>query len=210
MKYLIILLSLIFLSSCSYSPKIEDYNYLENNSLRFIKTKDDTSILINKDDIYYLLLLGSQNIDIEVDYLLKYQDVKTNLKSKETYTLNVPITINDITFKAYDKIEIIINNNTFCIYIKALDQDNYQSCDFIYLYHPDNKFYITLNNHLKALFYDSYTKFNYQFMHHLAFVWIDTYTVSSSNYTTVTIEEDNYKIIETKIRGKTIHKKTKT
>ena len=72
MKNIFVFLMLFGISSCSYKEEYkEDYNYLPNNSIRFIKTKEDTSLLINKDNIYYLLLLGDQNININVDYLIK-------------------------------------------------------------------------------------------------------------------------------------------
>lgn len=210
MKCILLLLSLILLTSCKYSPVVEDYNYLENNSLRFIKTNEDVSILINKDDKYYLLLLEEDNIDIEVDYLIKYKDINTSIKAKKEYLLNKNILIDDLYFKINDKIEIIINNNDFCIYLKELDKNNYSSCDFLYLYNPDDNFYITINNNLKVLFTNSHTKFNYQFMLHLADVWIDSATVDSSSYTTVTINEENFEISSFEIRGKTIHKKEKS
>lgn len=210
MKYILILLSLILLTSCNSSFVVEDYNYLENNSLRFIKNNEDVSILINKDDKYYLLLLGEDNIDIEVDYLIKYKDINTSIKTKKEYLLNKNILIDDLYFKINDKIEIIINSNNFCIYLKELDKNNYSSCDFLYLYNPDDNFYITINNNLKVLFTNSYTKFNYKFMRHLADVWIDSAAVDSSSYTTVTINEENFEISSFEIRGKTIHKKEKS
>ena len=210
MKYILILLSLILLTSCNSSFVVEDYNYLENNSLRFIKNNEDVSILINKDDKYYLLLLGEDNIDIEVDYLIKYKDINTSIKTKKEYLLNKNILIDDLYFKINDKIEIIINSNNFCIYLKELDKNNYSSCDFLYLYNPDDNFYITINNNLKVLFTNSYTKFNYKFMRHHADVWIDSAAVDSSSYTTVTINEENFEISSFEIRGKTIHKKEKS
>ena len=88
-----------------------------------------------------------------------------------------------------------------------LDQDNYSSCDFLYLYNPDNNLDITLNSNLLVLFYHSYTKFSYIFMRHLADVWIDSSTIDKSTYTTLTLTEDDFEITTTKIRGKTIHKK---
>ena len=79
-------------------------------------------------------------------------------------------------------------------------------CDFIYLYNIDKDFYITLNNNILVLFYDSYTKFNYKFMYELSRVWIDSYTIDSTSYTTLTLYEDNFNVYSYKIRGKTIHK----
>lgn len=208
MKYLYLIVIIFLLSSCTYyNEESEDYNYLPDNSLRFIRTEEDTSILINKDNIYYLLLLGNPNVDIEVDYLIKYRNVKTNIKSEKEYLLNNILTVNDIIFKLNNKIEINFNEQNICIYIKELDRDDYDSCNFIYLYNPDKGFYITLNNDLLGLFYHSYTKFNYKFMHHLSFIWIDTFTIDTSSYTTLTINEDDFQVTSNKIRGKTIHKK---
>ena len=207
MKYIILFITILFLYGCEYKDnKSEDYNFLEDNSLRLIKNDEDTSILINKDNIYYLLLLGQNNPNINVNYLIKYQNIKTNNYTNREYLLNKDLVINDLLFKINDKIEIIINNYTFCIYIKEINRDNFYNCDFIYLYNIDDDFYITLNNNLLVLFYDAYTKFNYKFMYHLSTVWIDSYTISEETYTTITINQDNFEVISTKRRGKTIHK----
>ena len=115
--------------------------------------------------------------------------------------------LQDIIFKINDKIEIILNNKTFCIYLDRLNKDNFLECDFIYLYDIDKDFYITIDSNLLVLFYDAYTKFNYKFMYELSKVWIDSYTISNDSYTTLTIYEDNFCVSSYKIRGKTIHKK---
>ena len=94
-----------------------------------------------------------------------------------------------------------------CIYIKELDEDDYEECNFIYLYNPDKKFYMTLNSDLLGLMYNSYTKFNYRFLRHLATVWIETYTIDNNSYTTLIIDEENFEVTSNKIRNKTIHKK---
>lgn len=198
MKKIYLLLLLILLPSCSkYQKMSEDYNYLEENSIRFIKNKT-TSLLINKDNIYYLLSLDNNKEDI-------YRDYYINLKE-----IDKEITINDIQIKKNDKIEIILDNYNFCIYIKDIDKDNYKNCNFLYLYNIDKDFYITLNNNIEILFYDSYTTFNYKFLYHLSLVWIDTYTIDPSSYLTLTLKEDSYIVKADKIRGKTIHKKEKT
>ena len=44
-------------------------------------------------------------------------------------------------------------------------------------------------------------------MYHLSTVWIDSYTIDPSTYTTLTISRDNFEITSSEIRGKTIHKK---
>lgn len=197
-KIYLLLPLLILLPSCTkYQKQSEDYNYLEENSIRFIKNKN-TSLLINKDNIYYLLSLDNNKEDIYKDYYINLKDI-----DKE-------ITINDIQIKKNDKIEIILDNYNFCIYIKDIDKDNYKNCNFIYLYNIDKDFYITLNNNIEILFYDSYTKFNYKFLYHLSLVWIDTYTIDPSSYLTLTLKEDSYIVKADKIRGKTIHKKEKT
>lgn len=198
MKKIYLLLLLILLPSCSkYQKMSEDYNYLEENSIRFIKNKT-TSLLINKDNIYYLLSLDNNKEDIYRDYYINLKDI-----DKE-------ITINNIQIKKNDKIEIMLDNYNFCIYIKDIDKDNYKNCNFLYLYNIDKDFYITLNNNIEILFYDSYTTFNYKFLYHLSLVWIDTYTIDPSSYLTLTLKEDNYIVKADKIRGKTIHKKEKT
>jgi len=209
MKYIYLVVVIFLLSGCIYDDNNnEDYNYLDDNSLRFIRSDNDTSILINKNDKYYLLLLGSSNIDnIEVDYLIKYRNINSSIECEEEYLLESNIIINDIEFNVNDKIEIVMNNNKFCIYIKDINKDNFSDCNFIYLYNNDNNFYITLNSNLKGLFYHSYTKFNYKFLHHLTTVWIDSFTIDFSSYTTVTFDDEDFEVSSYKIRGNTVHRR---
>lgn len=197
MKYVYLMMSLLFLVSCEYRKEIEDYNYLDNNSIRFIKIGNDTELLINKDDVFYLIILDNKNSDIYYDYLIDMNSISS-------------ININNIIFNVNDKIEILFDDKKFCIYKKELDRDNYSDCDFIYLYKIDDDFYITLNNNISVLFYDAYSSFNYRFMYMLSNVWIDSYTIDEYSYTTLTLKDNDYEVSSYKIRGKTIHKKEKT
>ena len=197
MKYIYLMMSLLFLVSCEYRKEIEDYNYLDNNSIRFIKIGNDTELLINKDDVFYLIILDNKNSDIYYDYLIDMNSISS-------------ININNIIFNVNDKIEILFDDKKFCIYKRELDRDNYSDCDFIYLYKIDDDFYITLNNNISVLFYDSYSSFNYRFMYMLSNVWIDSYTIDEYSYTTLTLKDNDYEVSSYKIRGKTIHKKEKT
>lgn len=207
MKYIYLIITLFLITGCTYKEDYkEDYNILEDNSIRFIKENNSTTFLINKDNTYYLLPLSNTSFNEDVDYLIKINNTNYNIKYKEEYILKNNIVLQDVEFKINDKIEIIINNKKFCIYIKELNRDNFMDCDFIYLYNIDKDFYITLNNDILVLFYDSYTKFNYKFMYELSRVWIDSYTIDSTSYTTLTLYEDNFNVYSYKIRGKTIHK----
>ena len=209
MKYIYLIVIIFLLSSCSYYAEytFNTSDYIPNNSIRFIRTDLDTSVLINKDDVYYLLLLNEENInDIEVDYIIKYKDIKTNINTDEEYLLEDDITINNIEFNIDNKIEINFNNYKICIYLKELSVDDFEECNFIYLYNPDKNFYITLNSDLLGLIYNSYTKFNYRFLHHLATVWIETYTIDKKTYLTINLD-DEIEVTSEKIRTKTIHKK---
>ena len=209
MKKIYFIVIIFLLCSCTYQVinEIEDYDYIPDNSIRFIRTKYETSILKKKDNIYYLLILNKQNVNMEVDYLIKYKNIDTDIECSEEYILNNGIVINNIVFKINNKIEINLNEQNICIYIKELDEDDYDECNFIYLYNPDNNFYITLNNELLGLFYHSYTKFNYKFLHHIGTVWIDSFTIDRSSYTTISIKDKDFQVISNKIRNKTIHKK---
>lgn len=207
MKYIYLIITLFLITGCTYKEDYkEDYNILEDNSIRFIKENNSTTFLINKDNTYYLLPLSNSSFSEDVDYLIKINNTKYNIKYKEEYILKNDIVLQDIEFKINDKIEIIINNKKICIYLKELNRDNFIGCDFIYLYNIDKDFYITLNNNILVLFYDSYTKFNYKFMYELSRVWIDSYTIDSTSYTTLTLYEDDFNVSSYKIRGKTIHK----
>ena len=207
MKYIYLIITLFLITGCTYKEDYkEDYNILEDNSIRFIKENNSTTFLINKDNTYYLLPLSNTSFNEDIDYLIKINNNNYNIKYKEEYILKNDIVLQDVEFKINDKIEIIINNKKFCIYLKELNRDNFMDCDFIYLYNIDKDFYITLNNNILVLFYDSYTKFNYKFMYELSRVWIDSYTIDSTSYTTLTLYEDNFNVSSYKIRGKTIHK----
>lgn len=208
MKYIYLIVIIFLLTSCSHNVEYTFYtsDYIPNNSIRFIRTDIDTSILINKDDIYYLLLLNEENINnINVDYIIKYRDISTSINTEE-YLLEDKITINNIEFNIDNKIDININDYKICIYLKELSVDDFEDCNFIYLYNPDKKFYITLNSDLLGLIYNSYTKFNYKFLHHLATVWIETYTIDKNTYLTINLD-DEIEVTSGKIRTKTIHKK---
>lgn len=207
MKYLYIIILLLIMTGCTFSNDYkEDYNILEDNSIRFIKSDTSISFLINKDNTFYLLVINGTTIT-DTDYLIKIDNTKYNINCTEEYLLKDTLVLQDIIFKINDKIEIILNNKIFCIYLDKLNKDNFSECDFIYLYNIDKDFYITLNDNLLVLFYDAYTKFNYKFMYELSKVWIDSYTISNDSYTTLTIYEDNFSVSSYKIRGKTIHKK---
>ena len=142
----------------------------------------------------------------DTDYLIKIDNTKYNINYTEEYLLKDTLVLQDIIFKINDKIEIILNNKTFCIYLDRLNKDNFLECNFIYLYDINKDFYIELNDNM-VLLYDSYTKFNYRFMYMLAKVWIDSYTIDNDCYTTITFEGDDYTVTSYKRRGKTIHKK---
>lgn len=210
MKYIYFIIIIFFLSSCTSKTEQVSliHDYIPNNSIRLIRTEKDTSLLINKDEIYYMLILNRDNIDdIEVDYLIKYKDIDAEIDSEEEYILEENITIDNIEFKINNKIEIIFNNHNYCIYIKELNEDDFSNCNFIYLYNPNNKFYITLNSDLLGLIYHSYAKFNYRFLNHLATVWIETYTLDKDSYMTISIQDNDVKVTSNKIKNKTIHKR---
>ena len=209
MKYIYLIVIIFLLTSCSNSTVYAFYtnDYIPNNSIRFIRTDLDTSILINKDNVYYLLLLNEENInDIEVDYIIKYKDIKTSINTEDEYLLEDNITINNIEFNINSKIDINLNDYKICIYLKELSTDDFDDCNFIYLYNPDKNFYVTLNSDLVGLIYNSYTKFNYRFLRHLATVWIETYTLDKNTYLTINFDDD-IEVTSEKIRNKTIHKK---
>ena len=89
MKKIFLIVTIFLLCSCTYEidNEIQDYNYIPDNSVRFIRTNNETSLLINKDDTYYLLLINEQNIDIEVDYLVKYKNIDTDIGGIFTRTI---------------------------------------------------------------------------------------------------------------------------
>ena len=107
-KYII--LSLLLLTSCTntkYTKEKEDYNYLEDNSIRFIKTDNTTNLLINKSNKYYLILLDKEKPNIDYDYLIDTNNIKTTK-------------VEDIEVTITSKIEIKLNNQKICIYKKEI------------------------------------------------------------------------------------------
>ena len=59
----------LFICSCSYKDNREDYNFLEDNSIRFIKNDTGIILLINKNDIFYKVILNDID-DIYYDYVI--------------------------------------------------------------------------------------------------------------------------------------------
>lgn len=59
----------LFICSCSYKDNREDYNFLEDNSIRFIKNDTGIILLINKNDIFYKVILNDIG-DIYYDYVI--------------------------------------------------------------------------------------------------------------------------------------------
>ena len=56
MKYIYLIITLFLITGCTYKEDYkEDYNILEDNSIRFIKENNSTTFFINKYNIYYLL-----------------------------------------------------------------------------------------------------------------------------------------------------------
>ena len=110
----------LFICSCSYKDNREDYNFLEDNSIRFIKNDTGIILLINKNDIFYKVILNDIG-DIYYDYVI---DI-----NKTRYFCN-----NDIIYRRDDKIEIMMNNKRLCIYMDRYKDSDYRDCNFIYLY----------------------------------------------------------------------------
>ena len=101
-KYII--LSLLLLTSCTnikYTKEKEDYNYLEDNSIRFIKTDNTTNLLINKSNKYYLILLDKEKPNIDYDYLIDTNNIKTTKVEdiEVTITSKIEITKKDVSIK---------------------------------------------------------------------------------------------------------------
>ena len=122
------------MTGCTFSNDYkEDYNILENNSIRFIKSDASISFLINKDNTFYLLVLNGTTVT-DTDYLIKIDNTKYNINYTEEYLLKDTLVLQDIIFKINDKIEIILNNKTFCIYLDRLNKDNFlHSCEYAIL-----------------------------------------------------------------------------
>ena len=118
----------------------------------------------------------------------------TNLNYKHKYLLNTNITIDDLKIFIDDKINIKLNDNLFCVYDIRIDKNNYLNCDFIYLFNNKEDIDITLNNNMKILFYNEYSKFNTKFLTNLYTTWIDTYIITSEEYTTLKLTKTKYEI----------------
>ena len=104
----------LFICSCSYKDNREDYNFLEDNSIRFIKNDTGIILLINKNDIFYKVILNDID-DIYYDHVI---DI-----NKTRYFCN-----NDIIYRRDDKIEIMMNNKRLCIYM-----DRYKAVSYTHL-----------------------------------------------------------------------------
>ena len=71
MKYIYLIITLFLITGCTYKEDYkEDYNILEDNSIRFIKENNSTTFLINKDNTYYLLPLSNTSFNEDIDYFI--------------------------------------------------------------------------------------------------------------------------------------------
>lgn len=99
---------ILLLTGCSsYYRKEEDYNYLSNNSIRFIRD-DTTCFLINRNDIYYLLYFDYFDSDIYSDYYIDLNDIDSG------------IVINDLVIIYNKKISGALNSFAIYIFIKSM------------------------------------------------------------------------------------------
>ena len=77
----------LFICSCSYKDNREDYNFLEDNSIRFIKNDTGIILLINKNDIFYKVILNDID-DIYYDYVIDNSGTLEELKLNGIKFLN--------------------------------------------------------------------------------------------------------------------------
>ena len=74
----------LFICSCSYKDNREDYNFLEDNSIRFIKNDTGIILLINKNDIFYKVILNDiDDILKKFDRDIPIYDITTELNLKD-------------------------------------------------------------------------------------------------------------------------------
>ena len=122
------------MTGCTFSNDYkEDYNILENNSIRFIKSDASISFLINKDNTFYLLVLNGTTVT-DTDYLIKIDNTKYNI---------------NYTFLECD-----------FIYLYDIDKDFYITIDsnlLVLFYDAYTKFNYKFMYELSKVWIDSYT-----------------------------------------------------
>lgn len=199
MKYIFILLITLFICGC----QIKEVSNIPSNykEIRFIKDKNSISILINHEDNITLLELTNKDKiytsrdNVKVDNLVVQSNIISDVNCEKKYILNKEIVINDLSISKTDKIIINLNNYNICVYDKNIsNNDTYSICNFIYILNNEENVYITLNDNVKALFYNEYVNFTSKFLEHIYLTWVDTYIISETKITKLVLEENNYYI----------------
>ena len=198
-KYLVIML-LLFLTGCHEQTTFSEKLPFEDNSITFFKQDKNISLLINTNNKTTLLILASYNETYEdetlnqvaINNLVTKDNYITNLDYENKYQLDSTLKLDNLIIAVTDKITINLNNYLFCIYDASLDQDNYKTCDFIYLLNSNKNLNITLNKNMKALFYNEYSTFSNHFLEHLYTTWVDTYIISSNELISLVLMDKDY------------------
>lgn len=195
----IIFLTFLFLTACTKTITVNNYNNIEKNTVYFIKKDNSTSLLIYNNNKTTLIQLENKekiytNNNLKINNLILLNNIITNIDYDNKYILKKNMNINNIDIIKTDKLIININNYNLCIYDKNINiNGDYTKCDFIYILNNESEINIKLSNKTKAIFYNEYKTFQSSFLEKIYISWIDTYAISTNNITKLTLE-DNYNI----------------
>lgn len=187
---IIIFLSLIFMSKTN-KVSIEKINLsLKYNELGiiFINVKNNNGLLLslNNKNILYLIKYSNYNeiinyllpLNINIDYIImnSYYNVSGKKIIFDDY-----LYLNNIHFNKKEYIMINYNDLSICI------NPTLNNCDYVYYtYNTD----IYINNYTKVFIYNDNINNNTVYDK-----WVDSYKISSNNYTILKIMND-YEVIE--------------
>lgn len=204
-KFLLLIFILI-LSGCQTDIEVSNYtDDIVNNSIIFYNSNNINSVIIYSNNKYILYILNGNKINLNnyykilprIDYIISRNNINLDKKVIDTYRIYQSIKLNDITVTIDDKIEINLNNENICIYDKNISElGDYSLCNYIYILNNEKDVYINLNDNMKVLFYNEYSKFSNKFLEHLYTTWIDTYTVTKDTLIILELSDSDYNIRE--------------
>ena len=186
----------------TYVSKI-DLNLKEKEmGITFINLEDSKSLLINKEDIFILVILEYLNdnkinevlkmFGIEkLDYVLMNDEYNMDILVSNKVINKKKFKVKDISFFNNDN-ELKINylDHNFCVYEKIQEESD-KDCKYIYFLTVDKK--IEVDEEVNMVFYDEDT--NPDYLESLYNQWIDIYMIKKEYFVTLKLDEDNYDTI---------------
>lgn len=197
----LILITPIFLKSKEKQVFNDTYDIIYKNNevgITFILENNTNIILINdEDNITDLIVLDYKNID----NLNKVIDKLKIPEIRNIYTIT-PVLINynnknsqEIKVDENNIIKFNYNSRNFCIYINESEINDNIDCNFVYMYKFNKNTNTEFGSNTEIVFQNYKNRLPINIQESLYENWIDLYTISPYEYTTLKILKDGYDTI---------------